>query len=168
MFLGISTILPEPSIVGKFGAGMGLWNQQWFGYFSFVYPFVLLLPSFIFYKESAFTERRIGVILSSLILFSALLMSHETVLNEEESEETAPKIKSKNTKKVEILSVVEENKQLLSQIERGERDKPKDFKLPPLSFLANPPNKAVHVNESEIDQKIQDLLEKLRRFKIEG
>jgi len=34
--------------------------------------------------------------------------------------------------------------------------------------LANPPTRAVHVNENEIDQKIQDLLEKLRRFKIEG
>jgi len=74
----------------------------------------------------------------------------------------------KSAKKVEILSEVAENTKLLSEIEQGERDKPKDFKLPPLSFLANPPAKAVHVNESEIDQKIQDLLEKLRRFKIEG
>jgi len=269
LFLGISTILPEPSIVGKFGAQMGLWNQQWFGYFSFAYPFALLLPAFFFYKESAFTERRIGVILSSLILFIALLMSQSILIanaykgklghfivaslidsigimgvwlfifaiftlsivllvessvgdflafvkptfkktsineytaeretlsydetitlkerlkletiaepflieeNEEHQEEhdteaNTPKSKTKTSKKVEILSVVEENKQLLSQIERGERDKPKDFKLPPLSFLANPPSKAIHVNESEIDQKIQDLLEKLRRFKIEG
>ena len=83
-------------------------------------------------------------------------------------EETSPKSKTKNAKKVEILSEVEENTKLLSQIDQGVRDKPKDFKLPPLSFLANPPTRAVHVNENEIDQKIQDLLEKLRRFKIEG
>lgn len=86
---------------------------------------------------------------------------------EGEPKKSLVKLKSSNAK-VEILSEVEENKKLLSQIDQGEVDKPKDFKLPPLSFLANPPTKAVHVNENEIDQKIQDLLEKLRRFKIEG
>ena len=86
---------------------------------------------------------------------------------ESEPKKSLVKLKSSNAK-VEILSEVEENKKLLSQIDQGEVDKPKDFKLPPLSFLANPPTKAVHVNENEIDQKIQDLLEKLRRFKIEG
>ncbi len=86
---------------------------------------------------------------------------------EGEPKKSLVKLKSSNAK-VEILSEVEENKKLLSQIDQGEVDKPKDFKLPPLSFLANPPTKAIHVNENEIDQKIQDLLEKLRRFKIEG
>ena len=86
----------------------------------------------------------------------------------EKIEEIKKSIKSKNSKKVEILSEVEENKKILDQIDQGVCDKPKDFRLPPLSFLANPPSKTVHINESEIDQKIQDLLEKLRRFKIDG
>lgn len=267
LFLGVSTILPDASIVGKFGAFLGLWNQRWFGYFSFFYPFVLVIPAFVLYKDSIINERRLGVGLASAILFLALLMSQSILIKnsyqgylgssivelligsigimgvwlfifaiftlsavllvessvgdflsfvkptfkktyiqefslEEEKkplkesmsmkerlnldieteaepslepvtdlgieEATAPKTKNKTSKKVEILSEVEENKKLLSQIDQGERDKPKDFKLPPLTFLANPPSKAVHVNETEIDQKIQDLLEKLRRFKIEG
>ena len=86
----------------------------------------------------------------------------------EKIEEIKKSIKTKNAKKVEILSEVEENKKILDQIDQGVCDKPKDFRLPPLSFLANPPSKPVHINESEIDQKIQDLLEKLRRFKIDG
>ncbi|MBP1680262.1 MAG: cell division FtsK/SpoIIIE [Proteobacteria bacterium] len=86
----------------------------------------------------------------------------------DQEEPKKPLVRLKNAKKVEILSEVAENTKLLSEIDQGECDKPKDFKLPPLSFLANPPAKAVHVNENEIDQKIQDLLEKLRRFKIEG
>lgn len=86
----------------------------------------------------------------------------------ENEEPKKPLVRLKSAKKVEILSEVAENTKLLSEIDQGECDKPKDFKLPPLSFLANPPAKVVHVNESEIDQKIQDLLEKLRRFKIEG
>jgi len=86
----------------------------------------------------------------------------------EQKETKKPLVRLKNAQKVEILSEVAENTKLLSEIDQGECDKPKDFKLPPLTFLANPPTKSVHVNENEIDQKIQDLLEKLRRFKIEG
>jgi len=258
---------------------LGHSNQHLFGYFSFFYPFVLILPAFTLYKESKITERRLGVSVASLILIFAILMAQSILVSnafsgslghsivdlligfigimgvwifiiaifllsmtllvessisdfltwikptftktnikeykaqeseeviaerpiiqkekelslkeriklEEESEatlqedvfeitqeetaETEPKkalVRLKSAKKVEILSEVEENKKLLSEIDQGEVDKPKDFKLPPLTFLANPPAKAVHVNESEIDQKIQDLLEKLRRFKIEG
>lgn len=71
-------------------------------------------------------------------------------------------------RKVEVLNEVEENTKLLNDIEKGEREKPKDFKLPPLNFLKNPPNTSSKVSESEIDQKISDLLDKLRRFKIDG
>jgi len=69
---------------------------------------------------------------------------------------------------VEIISVVEENKKLLEQIDKGEVDKPDNYKLPPLKFLIDPPKKHLHVNENEIDKKISDLLDKLRRFKIDG
>lgn len=71
-------------------------------------------------------------------------------------------------KRIEILSEVDENKKILSQIERGEVEKPKDYRLPPLSYLVDPPKKTTQINEVEIDGKISDLLEKLRRFKIDG
>ncbi|MDD3342495.1 MAG: DNA translocase FtsK 4TM domain-containing protein [Sulfurospirillaceae bacterium] len=271
LFLGISTVLPDASIVGKYGSYLGLWNKQWFGYFAFFYPFFLVMPAFVFYKDNRLSERRIGITLASLILAFALLMAQsilvhgayngyfgnaivekligligimgvwifiisifslsmtllvessisdfltfmkptftktrikeyrgvlddseqqvelslkerlaleqesepfiqndEEIITEEmpEQSEIEPKPnRAKNSKKVEILNVVEENKKILAEIDQGECDKPKDFKLPPLSFLANPPTKSNHVNESEIDQKILDLLEKLRRFKIDG
>lgn len=69
---------------------------------------------------------------------------------------------------VEILNEVAENKELLNQLEKGKIEKPKDFKLPSLDFLNDPPKRSKSVNESEIDQKIADLLDKLRRFKIDG
>jgi len=69
---------------------------------------------------------------------------------------------------VEILNVVEENKKLLEMIDKGEVDKPQNYKLPPLKYLIDPPKIHSHVNENEIDQKISDLLDKLRRFKIDG
>lgn len=69
---------------------------------------------------------------------------------------------------VKIVKELEENKRLLDQVEKGTREKPKDFMLPPLEFLATPPAKKSEVNETEIDEKIAFLLEKLRMFKIDG
>ena len=85
-----------------------------------------------------------------------------------------------NTKKEEILEEqneahgiiveeLEENKKLLDEIEVGETEKPKDFKLPPTKFFqATPVEKKSKVSEAVIDQKISDLLDKLSMFKIEG
>jgi len=69
---------------------------------------------------------------------------------------------------VEILNEVAENKKLLDQIERGKVEKPKDFVLPPLKFLNDPPKRSHNINEAEIDQQISNLLDKLRKFKIDG
>ena len=69
---------------------------------------------------------------------------------------------------VEILNEVAENKKLLDEIEKGKVEKPKDFVLPPLKFLNDPPKRSHNINEAEIDQKISDLLDKLRKFKIDG
>ncbi|AFL68561.1 FtsK/SpoIIIE family DNA translocase [Sulfurospirillum barnesii] len=278
----MATILPDASVVGRFGAYIGTFNRDTFGYLAFIYPFVLVIPSFALYKESRIDERRISVVLAFIIFSFAFIMAQSLVVHsalqgafghsivthlksligilgvwffiiaifllsmsllvessindfltffkslfskksvsksfpiqEDEcvyeryhEEVTSPKpitleankdvlvqevsllekekkplveensvkeeepkkslVRLKSASKVEILSEVEENTKLLLEIDQGECDKPKDFKLPPLTFLANPPTKTVHVNENEIDQKIQDLLEKLRRFKIEG
>ena len=304
LFLGVATVILDAAVVGTFGAYLGHWNISWFGYFAYVYPFLVLIPLFIFYRDQTLTERRLSLILGVMLLFLALLMAQsilvspphkgfvgqavvelfvgtvgilgiwlcilglfvlsmilmidlsmseliarlkpkrspiqkeptplkptntiptttETIplrspynttktyekkasmdvpladdedeipfitqepkkslirlkpaqkveeisVDEEPIIEEEPKkiiTKLKPPKKVEVLTEMEENKKLLLEIDQGELDKPTDFKLPPLSFLADPPSKAVAINEGEIDQKIQDLLEKLRRFKIEG
>ena len=76
--------------------------------------------------------------------------------------------KPSRLKRVERLSEVAENKRLLDQLDKGRMAKPKDFKLPPLDFLNPPPKKKSNIDESEIDRKIYDLLDKLRKFKIDG
>ena len=76
--------------------------------------------------------------------------------------------KPKNLNKVEHLKEVAENKKLLDQLDKGESIKVVDFKLPSLDFLNDPPKISKNVDEEEIDQKIYDLLDKLRRFKIDG
>lgn len=67
-----------------------------------------------------------------------------------------------------IVDELEENKQLLEQIEKGKVEKPKDFKLPSVDFLQKPVHHDTQVNEEQLDAKIEDLIEKLAHFKIEG
>jgi S-DNA-T family DNA segregation ATPase FtsK/SpoIIIE len=264
----VATILPESSIVGSFGANIGSWNQNWFGYVAFVYPFFLIIPSLLFYRNTKIDARNIEIILStilfifSILIFQAIVVSSElngylglqiveilqlyigilgvwlfiialaslsvsiilnTTVNDmfssisyrlpkkdtknkiEIQDETDTVLKNdtdiveddvhpeeykdsiklikKETKKstvdekeivleehsdVQVISEVEENKKLLDEIEKGEQSKPKDYKLPPLKILTTPPKKSRHINEAEIDRKISDLLEKLKRFKIDG
>lgn len=67
-----------------------------------------------------------------------------------------------------VVDELEENKMLLEQIDKGISEKPKNFKLPPLDFFQNPPKKQTLVDEAELDDKIRDLIEKLKHFNIEG
>lgn len=81
----------------------------------------------------------------------------------------APAItRSKRHGGAQIVRELEENKKLLEQVEKGRTDKPKDFVLPPLSFLSEVKHSKNEVNETEIDLKVAELLEKLKTFKIDG
>ena len=89
-------------------------------------------------------------------------------INEKKQEKIEnKKIKNKD-KEVKKATELEDTKKLLSQIEIGERDKPKNWKFPSLDFLTKPPKKKAEINEAEIDKKIKILIEKLKQFKIEG
>jgi len=70
--------------------------------------------------------------------------------------------------KVTIVEELEENKKLLEDIDMGSVAKPKDFKLPPVDFFVKPAKTKIKINEAAIDKKIEDLLQKLMQFKIEG
>ncbi|GAB6073994.1 hypothetical protein JCM15786_06510 [Nautilia lithotrophica] len=78
------------------------------------------------------------------------------------------KSKSDETHHVTHVQELEDTKKLLSQIETGEREKPKNWKFPPLDFLSKPKIGKKEINEAEIDKKIKILIEKLKQFKIEG
>lgn len=69
---------------------------------------------------------------------------------------------------VEIVEELEENSKLLASIDKGAVSAPKNFRLPKIDFLKKAPRMIKKVNEEEIDQKIGDLLDKLKKFNIEG
>ncbi|WP_414625677.1 DNA translocase FtsK 4TM domain-containing protein [Campylobacter fetus] len=283
IFFGVATIVPNASFVGTFGNILGSFNYKLFGFLAYIYPFLLLYPAILNYKNfKKFNIKLLGNIIGALLLFFAILLlismfdksyggdigafciealrsvigsvgsavfilmiffisfglvfddrldivlkkafvdrvSASDNLNlkarcipkklkndakkveidpainseiiDDKSEiknditsfdptENIIDIKEENRTKdnnnanptttiggVEILNEVAENRELLNQIEKGKVEKPKDFKLPPLSFLNDPPKRSKNINEAEIDRKIADLLDKLRRFKIDG
>jgi S-DNA-T family DNA segregation ATPase FtsK/SpoIIIE len=76
--------------------------------------------------------------------------------------------KVKEQKHAVIVNELEENTKLLAQIEKGKAEKPKNFRLPSLDFLQKPARSKGGIDESELDDKIRDLIEKLSHFKIDG
>jgi len=257
----------DASVVGKIGHIIGVYNREYFGYLSFVYPFAFMIPAFLFYKYPKINSRKVEILLSLLLLLFTFTMFQsaltkgklsgfigdsidsviasfigvvglwifmvvtfllaviilfdisfeellgkivpirikfpqknrsknvtkraskeqsikskakidkkdepkESEIKEEEKIENRSEEKivkeSDNNKNVKILSEVEENKKLLQMIDTGDSQKPKNFELPPTSFLENPPKKRSAVNENDIDKKIKELLSKLSKFKIDG
>ncbi len=74
----------------------------------------------------------------------------------------------KEHKNTVIVDELEENKKLLAGMEKGKVEKPKNFKLPSVDFLQKPPKTSRTIDESELDDKIRYLIEKLAHFKIDG
>ncbi|WRB43551.1 DNA translocase FtsK [Helicobacter pylori] len=102
-------------------------------------------------------------------------MIEETIkenLKEEEKEiQNAPSfspLTPTNAKKPVMVKELSENKEILDGLDYGEVQKPKDYELPTTQLLNAVCLKDTSLDENEIDQKIQDLLSKLRTFKIDG
>ncbi len=93
-------------------------------------------------------------------------------IKEEENEaQNAPSfspITPTSTKKPVMVKELSENKEILDGLDYGEVQKPKDYELPTTQLLNALCLKDTSLDENEIDQKIQDLLSKLRTFKIDG
>ncbi|WP_187937042.1 DNA translocase FtsK [Helicobacter pylori] len=93
-------------------------------------------------------------------------------LKEEEKEiQNAPSfspLTPTNAKKPVMVKELSENKEILDGLDYGEVQKPKDYELPTTQLLNAVCLKDTSLDENEIDQKIQDLLSKLRTFKIDG
>ncbi|WP_187901557.1 DNA translocase FtsK [Helicobacter pylori] len=102
-------------------------------------------------------------------------MIEETIkenLKEEEKEtQDAPSfspLTPTSAKKPVMVKELSENKEILDGLDYGEVQKPKDYELPTTQLLNAVCLKETSLDENEIDQKIQDLLSKLRTFKIDG
>ncbi|GAA8342015.1 DNA translocase FtsK [Helicobacter pylori] len=95
----------------------------------------------------------------------------EEMIEEEKEAQNAPgfsPVTPTNAKKPVMVKELSENKEILDGLDYGEVQKPKDYELPATQLLNAVCLKDTSLDENEIDQKIQDLLSKLRTFKIDG
>ncbi|GAA8628672.1 DNA translocase FtsK [Helicobacter pylori] len=98
-------------------------------------------------------------------------MIKENIKEEEKEVQNAPSfspITPTSAKKPVMVKELSENKEILDGLDYGEVQKPKDYELPATQLLNALCLKDTSLDENEIDQKIQDLLSKLRTFKIDG
>ncbi|WP_201738159.1 DNA translocase FtsK [Helicobacter pylori] len=98
-------------------------------------------------------------------------MIEENLKEEKRETENAPNfspITPTSAKKPIMVKELSENKEILDGLDYGEVQKPKDYELPTTQLLNAVCLKETSLDENEIDQKIQDLLSKLRTFKIDG
>lgn len=95
----------------------------------------------------------------------------ENLKEEEKETQDAPSfspLAPTSAKKPVMVKELSENKEILDGLDYGEVQKPKDYELPTTQLLNAVCLKETSLDENEIDQKIQDLLSKLRTFKIDG
>ena len=285
IYFGFSTIFGDTGLMGSYGSLIATYNKLYFGYVSFIWLFLLLIPLYFSYKDAKFDFRTAELIVSSfLLLYSSLLAQAllvqsnfrgkfgadfvdflspyigvfglwifwfiitsvsivilvdkssseivslvlslikdktpkinmpqkqfqndtfekpvkekanlETVddkekiivdteieldeeidkpayLRHEKNEEKKKTIldiasEVKEKKSAVIVDELEENAKLLATIEKGKVAKPKNFKLPSVNFLQKPKNTSHSIDESELDDKIKYLIDKLAHFKIDG
>ncbi|WP_164857538.1 DNA translocase FtsK [Helicobacter pylori] len=98
-------------------------------------------------------------------------MIKENLKEEKRETENAPSfspLTPTSAKKPVMVKELSENKEILDGLDYGEVQKPKDYELPTTQLLNAVCLKETSLDENEIDQKIQDLLSKLRTFKIDG
>ncbi|MFP6284499.1 DNA translocase FtsK [Helicobacter pylori] len=98
-------------------------------------------------------------------------MIKENLKEEEKETQNAPSfspLTPTSAKKPVMVKELSENKEILDGLDYGEVQKPKDYELPTTQLLNAVCLKETSLDENEIDQKIQDLLSKLRTFKIDG
>jgi len=82
LFFGASTIFADPAVVGKFGSIVGRFNREYFGYLSFAYPFLLIIPLYFLYKNPSFSKRKAEIVLSLALLFTTLLIFQAAIIND--------------------------------------------------------------------------------------
>ncbi|MGL2768283.1 DNA translocase FtsK [Helicobacter pylori] len=95
----------------------------------------------------------------------------ERIKEEEKEVQNAPSFSPEtptSAKEPVMVKELSENKEILDGLDYGEVQKPKDYELPATQLLNALCLKDTSLDENEIDQKIQDLLSKLRTFKIDG
>lgn len=294
IYLGFATIFGNSGLIGSYGSIFASYNNEYFGYISYVYLITFLIPLYFFYRDTTYNLRKLELFVATFLMFFSFLLAQAILINDElrgvigasfvdflapyiglfglwifwfiitsvstlilldksmnemtllfsnllkklmpkpkaqlefyenddskdEYDEPAYLRKKENTEPLDIkeekefisksdteldveleskteelpkeeiassshtileiaskvkeqknaliVEELEENARLLEGMEKGEVEKPKNFTLPSVKFLQKPDKTGHSIDESEVDDKIRYLIEKLAHFKIEG
>ena len=83
IYLGFSTLFGSTGLMGSYGATFSLYNQLYFGYISFIYLFVLLVPLYFLYKNTSFGLRKFEVSVASFLLLCSSLIAQALLVTNE-------------------------------------------------------------------------------------
>ncbi|WP_241993643.1 DNA translocase FtsK [Helicobacter sp. MIT 05-5293] len=95
----------------------------------------------------------------------------DTIVQEIQPQDSSQTLKNRfdyPPNKRALVTELDENAALLQNLDYGRSEKPLNFKLPSTSLLNQPNDEKNEIDESEIDRKIEDLLAKLKMFRIDG
>ncbi|HIP54289.1 MAG TPA: DNA translocase FtsK [Sulfurimonas autotrophica] len=83
IYLGFSTLFGSTGLMGSYGATFSLYNRLYFGYISFIYIFVLLVPLYFLYKNTSFGLRKLEVSVASFLLLCSFLIAQALLVTNE-------------------------------------------------------------------------------------
>ena len=83
IYLGFSTLFGSTGLMGSYGATFSLYNRLYFGYISFIYIFVLLVPFYFLYKNTSFGLRKLEVSVASFLLLCSFLIAQALLVTNE-------------------------------------------------------------------------------------
>jgi S-DNA-T family DNA segregation ATPase FtsK/SpoIIIE len=80
IYLGVATILADDGLIGSFGSIFASYNHIYFGYISYVYLFIFIVPLYFFYKKTTIDFRRVEIGIASFLLFFSVLLFQALVI----------------------------------------------------------------------------------------
>jgi S-DNA-T family DNA segregation ATPase FtsK/SpoIIIE len=83
VYLGFSTILGDTALMGSYGAIFSSYNQLYFGYVSYVYLFLLLIPIYFIYKHTHLDFRKLELTVASFLFFWSSLLAQGLLVSDE-------------------------------------------------------------------------------------
>lgn len=82
LYLGFSTIVSNPSLVGEFGYIFSKINKEYFGYIAYVYLFLLLYPIYKIYKRPNFNKKSLEAFVGYMLLLFSFLIFQALVIDD--------------------------------------------------------------------------------------
>jgi len=80
IFLGFATIFGDSGLMGSYGRAFAEYNNSYFGYISYLYILLLIVPLYYLHKNTTFSFRKLEISLATFLLFFALILAQSMLI----------------------------------------------------------------------------------------